>query len=96
MAPLMKPSPNASRGYEHHDMVVEHRLTVVEMKVETNERRTEQRFDDHEQRLSSLESIRHWIGEWKPVIIATAIMALGLTGNLSAEWVAVTLKGLLE
>jgi hypothetical protein len=88
MAPLMRPSQNASNVYDQqhsHNMSMEHRVTVVEIAVA-----------DHAERLSSLESIRHWVGEWRPVIIAAAIMALGLTGNLSAETVALTLKGFLE
>lgn len=89
-------SQNTSRDYDQRhspsDMRVEHRLTVVEMDI-VSLRAVDV---DHDRRLSALESIRHWIGEWKPVLIAVAIMALGLTGNLSAEAIALTLKGLLE
>ena len=37
MAPLMRPSPNASNGYDQQhsvNMGVEHRVTVLEVKVE--------------------------------------------------------------
>jgi hypothetical protein len=51
---------------------------------------------DHEERLSNLESIHHWIGEWRPVIVATAILALGLSGNLTAEHLAEIVKSWLE
>ena len=72
-------------GQSNHPLVVERRLTRLEMTT-----------DDHEERLTKMEDLKSWLGEWKHFLAAALLLLLGLGGRLSAEQIAEFLAAILH